>query len=125
MPISAVFFFCTGVSLNCEDKKRNVGVIFRTKIGLITMFFLVACDNGRSSHSIGYFQFGDHLNAIIAPLSTGVLQNVEMVGPYSVFHFVGYGLICCLLRLSGSDHIDWSCYSSIECALFFHDFIVR
>lgn len=72
------------------------------------------CQNGSSSQLFGCLLLEQHLGGNLAPLLTGVLEDVKVIGSYDVTQFVGHGPVLCVLALKRSQQDDWLGYGSTD-----------
>lgn len=63
------------------------------------------------SRSFGHVQLGYHPGAILVPLLTCVLLNVEVFGLYDVIQLPGYDLVSCSLAVRSSQEMNRWRYS--------------
>lgn len=56
-----------------------------------------AYQNGTSSHTFTNVHFDQHRSGILVPLSTGVLEEVEVLGLCDSIQLDGYDLLLCLM----------------------------
>lgn len=99
---------CTGIYKHSLDDKGRAAIIAWTERALMKMAcFFAAFRNGNASHSVGYFQFDQHRGGIPAPLTTGVLKDVKVLGLYDVICLAGCDPVLCFMAVRRSQEIDW------------------
>lgn len=122
VPTPPVFSYCTGAYMKYRDDKARVEMLSRTENALMTAACIfAACRNGDSSHSFAYLQFDRHSGGILVSLPIGVLEDVKVLGLYSVIRLIGYDSVLCLLALRRSQEIDWSRYGGTDPAFLGYD----
>lgn len=86
--------------------------------------FFTTCPNFNLSHLLDHVHLDHHRGGILVPLSTVVLEDVEVLGLYGVIRLARYISVLCLLALPCSQEIDRPCCGGDDSPLLF-DFSTR
>lgn len=90
VPILPIFSYRTRVYINCRDDKACVKMISRLESALLTMVcYFAVCRNGTSSDSSGVLLFHHHCGSTFVSVSSGVLEEVGVLGLNSIIGLDG------------------------------------